>query len=95
MEKFRNYMFFENLEQISRDINKLISLDRGVIDKLICNGHDWAAEHMTTAKDDIEEVTNFLLSNVDSAPHSGEIYEGLDTERLKNYMFFENLEQNM
>ena len=75
MREFRNYMFFENLEQISRDINKLISLDRGVIDKLICNGHDWAAEHMTTAKDDIEEVTNFLLSNVDSKPYIESINE--------------------
>ena len=62
-------MFFENLEQICRDIPKLMSLDKVVIDELLCSGHDWAGEHITTAKDDIEEVTNFLLSNVDSAPH--------------------------
>ena len=75
MKRFKNYMFFENLEQLSRDIDKLMTLDRGVIDELLCNGHDWAGEHITTAKDDIEEIKNFLLSNVDSKPYSEEINE--------------------
>ena len=75
MKRFKNYMFFENLEQLSRDIDKLMTLDKNVIDELLCNGHDWAGEHITTAKDDIEEITNFLLSNVDSKPYSEEINE--------------------
>jgi len=70
MNRLQNYMFFENLEQISRDINKLMSLDREQIDSIITNGHDWVAEHITTAKDDIEEVTNFLLSNTKSISES-------------------------
>ena len=65
MDRLKNYMFFENLEQLSRDIDKLMSLDKDKVDAIITNGHDWAAEHVTTAKDDIEEVTNFLLSNAD------------------------------
>ena len=55
-------MFFENLEQLSRDIDELMTLDKNVIDELLCNGHDWAGEHITTAKDDIEEITNFLIN---------------------------------
>ena len=49
-----------------------MSLDKVVIDDLLCGGHDWAGEHITTAKDDIEEVTNFLLSNVDLKPYDEE-----------------------
>ena len=53
MDGLQNYMFFENLEQISRDIDKLMSLDKEKIDAIISNGHDWVGEHITTAKDDI------------------------------------------
>lgn len=70
MDRLQNYMFFENLEQISRDIDKLMSLDKEKIDAIISNGHDWVGEHITTAKDDIEEVTNFLLSNTKSISES-------------------------
>lgn len=79
MDKLKNYMFFENLKQIYRDVNKLMSLDKGKIDSIISNGHDWVSEHMTTAKDDIEEITNFLISNteenVGNRPYKEEIYE--------------------
>ena len=77
MREFKNYMFFSNLEQISRDIERLMSLDKQKIDDMISNGHDWAGEHVTTAKDDIEEVTNFLLGNIDGndKPYSEEINE--------------------
>jgi len=79
MEKFENYMFFENLEQLSRDINKLMSLDKNKIDSALSDGHDWVSEHVTTAKDDIEEITNFLLSKLDGAlekrPFKEELYE--------------------
>lgn len=77
MREFKNYMFFANLKQISRDIERLMSLDKQKIDDMISNGHDWAGEHVTTAKDDIEEVTNFLLGNIegDDRPYSEEIAE--------------------
>jgi len=70
MREFKNYMFFANLEQIKRDIERLMSLDKKKIDDIITNGHDWAGEHVTTAKDDIEEVTNFFLGSFnDNKPY--------------------------
>ena len=77
MREFKNYMFFANLKQIARDIDKIMSLDKKQIDEMISNGHDWAGEHVTTAKDDIEEVTNFLLGHLSEGdkPYSEEIDE--------------------
>jgi hypothetical protein len=31
---------------------------------LIKNGHDWAADHIATSKDDIEEVCNWLSNEI-------------------------------
>ena len=58
----QNYMVFGNLKQLKRNIDVLLSIDPKIIDNIISNGHDWAGEHITTAKDDIEEVYNFLLN---------------------------------
>jgi hypothetical protein len=55
-----NYMFFQNLKEIKENINVLLSMDESEVDQILSNGHDWASEHMATAKDDIEEVTSFL-----------------------------------
>jgi hypothetical protein len=35
-------------------------MNESEVDQILSNGHDWATEHIATAKDDIEEVTNFL-----------------------------------
>ena len=59
-EKLENYMFFQNLKEIRDNIDILLSMDESEIDQTLSNGHDWATEHIATAKDDIEEVTNFL-----------------------------------
>jgi hypothetical protein len=55
-----NYMFFQNLKEIRDNIDTLLSMDESEIDQTLSNGHDWATEHIATAKDDIEEVTSFL-----------------------------------
>jgi hypothetical protein len=38
------------------------------VDKIISNGHNWAADHISTSKDDIEEVFNFLKSSLQNGP---------------------------
>lgn len=55
-----NYMFFQNLKEIRDNIDTLLSMDESEVDQTLSNGHDWATEHIATAKDDIEEVTSFL-----------------------------------
>jgi hypothetical protein len=54
------YMFFQNLEQIKNQCEELLMMDKNMLDKKLKNGHDWAADHVSTSKDDIEEVFNFF-----------------------------------
>jgi hypothetical protein len=60
------YMFFQNLEQIKKQCEELLMLDKSTIDSILKNGHDWAADHVSTSKDDIEEVYNFITSKMKS-----------------------------
>jgi hypothetical protein len=58
-----NYMFFEALKLIKDKVDAMLALDKTKVDELLTNGHNWAVEHVITAKDDIEEVGNFLLQS--------------------------------
>jgi len=62
-ENSEKYMFFQNLETIKKEVEEMLSLDPQTVDAILANGHDWAADHISTSKDDIEEVHNFLMSN--------------------------------
>jgi RNA-splicing ligase RtcB len=54
------YMFFKNIKQIHEQCSKIMEMDKTDIDNILKSGHDWAADHISTSKDDIEEVYNFL-----------------------------------
>jgi hypothetical protein len=56
-----NYMFFSNLEQMIRQCNMLLELDQNRIDELLLNGHDWAADHVTVAKENMDQVFDFIM----------------------------------
>lgn len=58
----KNYMFFSNLKVIKDRIEEILSMDPQQVDAMLEDGHDWAREHLATAKDDIEEVHNWLTS---------------------------------
>jgi len=62
-ENSEKYMFFQNLETIKKAVDEMLSLNPDEVDAILANGHDWASDHVSTSKDDIEEVKNFLLSN--------------------------------
>jgi hypothetical protein len=57
-------MFFGNLETIKRLVDILLEMDPSKVDAVLTNGHDWAADHIATSKDDIEEVANFLINEM-------------------------------
>ena len=57
-----NYMFFSNLNQISRQAKLLSEIDPSVIDNLLSNGHDWADDHMTEAKSLMDQVFDFIMN---------------------------------
>ena len=54
-------MFFSNLEQMIRQCNMLLELDQNRIDELLLNGHDWAADHVTVAKENMDQVFDFIM----------------------------------
>jgi hypothetical protein len=63
--ELKNYMFFGNLKTIKRCIDKMMAMDPAAVDKILSDGHDWAEDHISTSKDDVEEVCNFLCNAID------------------------------
>lgn len=61
-KELENYMFFSNLEVTRQKIDEILKMDHKAVDKMLSDGHDWASEHVTSSKDDIEEVYNWLIS---------------------------------
>jgi len=58
-----NYMFFNNLETIKRMAEELLSMDHEKMDSMMSNGHDWATDHVAVAKEDLEQVYDFFMSD--------------------------------
>jgi len=59
-----NYMFFSNLEQIKRQCEMMLEMDPNQIDELIQNGHDWADDHISEAKTNIDQVFDFFKNEM-------------------------------
>jgi len=57
-----NYMFFGNLKQIQRQCKLLLELDPEMIDNILQNGHDWADDHVTEAKVNMDQVFDFIMN---------------------------------
>ena len=56
------YMFFSNLEQIKRQCDLLLELNEDEVHQILENGHDWAQDHIATAKESIDQVFDFLMN---------------------------------
>ena len=56
------YMFFSNLEQIHRQTGILLEQDKEKLHNILENGHDWAQDHIATAKESIDQVFDFLMN---------------------------------
>lgn len=61
-ENKEHYMFFQNLKTIKDQIDELLTLNPNMVDQILSDGHDWAADHIATSKDDIAEVYDFLMN---------------------------------
>ena len=64
MEENANYMFFSNLEQIKRQCEMLLEMNPHKIDDIIQNGHDWADDHISEAKTNIDQVFDFFKNEM-------------------------------
>lgn len=65
-DSLENYMFFNNIENIKRKCESILSKDFNEIDELLKNGHDWASDHISVAKENIEQVESFIINHFDS-----------------------------
>ena len=61
-QKTGNYMFFGNLQQIKRQCELLLQLDENTVNDLLNNGHDWADDHITVAKENMDQVFDFMMN---------------------------------
>ena len=66
-QKSPNYMFFSNLEQIKRQADLLLELDPSTIDEILMAGHDWADDHITVAKENMDQVFDFMMNETKSS----------------------------
>jgi len=58
------YMFFSNLQQMKRQCEYLLDFDENLIEKILENGHDWAQDHIAEAKNNMDQVFDFLMNEI-------------------------------
>ena len=73
-----NYMFFSNLEQIKRQCELLLELKPDIVDNILMNGHDWADDHVTEAKVNMDQVFDFIMN---------------EKEKMNDYAEFEDIQE--
>jgi len=61
-----NYMFFSNLKQIHRQCEMLLNMDEKLLDRIIQDGHDWADDHVSEAKNNMDQVFDFFMNKTKS-----------------------------
>jgi hypothetical protein len=58
------YMFFSNLEQMRRQCDLLLDLDEEMVESILENGHDWAQDHISEAKNNMDQVFDFIMNEI-------------------------------
>ena len=67
------YMFFSNLEQMKRQCELLLDLDQNEIEEILENGHDWAQDHISEAKNNMDQVFDFLMNETNTDYHEDDM----------------------
>ena len=74
------YMFFSNLEQMKRQCEMLLDMDKETISDILENGHDWAQDHIAEAKNNMDQVFDFLMNETKGEGEDEEEYDDEDEE---------------
>jgi hypothetical protein len=74
-ENSSRYMFFSNLEQMRRQCDLLLDLDHSMIENILENGHDWAQDHIAEAKNNMDQVFDFLMNEVNADFQEDDMYD--------------------
>jgi hypothetical protein len=61
-QETERYMFFSNLEQMKRQCDLLLDLNHEEIESILDDGHDWAQDHIAEAKNNLDQVFDFLMN---------------------------------
>jgi len=64
-QEVANYMFFSNLKQMKRQLEIMMEMDEETVNNILENGHDWADDHISEAKTNIDQVFDFLKNEMD------------------------------
>jgi hypothetical protein len=75
------YMFFSNLEQIKRQCEMLLDMDQQQIESILSDGHDWAQDHIAEAKNNMDQVFDFLMNETKNSDG-----EEIDNEQMMGSM---------
>ena len=81
-DRSSRYMFFSNLEQMRRQCDLLLDLDRDMIESILEHGHDWAQDHIAEAKNNIDQVFDFFKNETDKESQYVD-YEDMNEGRKK------------
>jgi hypothetical protein len=76
------YMFFSNLQQMRRQCDLLLDLDEEMVESILENGHDWAQDHISEAKNNMDQVFDFIM-NESNGDDDYEDEEMIDEGRKK------------
>ena len=80
-EKYSSrYMFFSNLEQMKRQCEMLLEMDQDEIESILENGHDWAQDHIAEAKNNMDQVFDFLMN--ETKKHGMQMSMNIDDEDM-------------
>jgi len=66
------YMFFSNLEQMRRQCDLLLDLDEEMVESILENGHDWAQDHIAEAKNNMDQVFDFIMNETKGEEYDNE-----------------------
>jgi len=61
-DRSSRYMFFSNLQQMRRQCDLLLDLDQEMVESILDNGHDWAQDHISEAKNNMDQVFDFIMN---------------------------------
>ena len=64
------YMFFSNLEQMKRQCDLLLNLDEEMVESILENGHDWDQDHIAEAKNNMDQVFDFIMNESEGGEES-------------------------
>jgi len=59
------HMFFSNLEQMKRQCEILLDMDHNMVEDILDHGHDWAQDHISEAKNNMDQVFDFLMNETE------------------------------